>query len=219
VSGATLEVDYRFTWDRHFLFFAVIGCLISTLHINEFYYSHDTPKWFVYDIFSSLYIIYLLKYQRSIQLSYFGVTCITLLIYMLISTLWAPHKSASAEFVFRFINSLLLAYCLIKRFSQTQLLRLFLNTIFWSALFFSATFIIERYLLKSAFNVGTFSPIGFMNNAGQVFNIWIPGLVLYCYYSRHQRLRLLFGVFTLLIIISVLMEAAKSTLCKIRYRR
>ena len=198
----------KFNCDKRLACFAIVGCLISTLHISAFYYSHDTPKWFVFDIFSSLYVFYALKNQRQVQLSYLGIGAIVLLGLMVLSACWAPHKSASAEFILRFINALLLSYCLLKQFSKHQLLELFLNTIFWSAFVFCTVFIVERYLLQTRFNVGTFSPIGFMNNAGQVFNIWIPGLVLYCYYSRHQPWRLGLGALTLLIIISILMEAA-----------
>ena len=77
-----------------------------------------------------------------------------------------------------------------------------------SALVFSLVFIFERYVFEIPYNVGTYTPIGFMNNAGQVFNIWIPCLILYCYQQRNNRILCGLGFLGLLVVVSILMQAA-----------
>ncbi len=190
-----------------YYFILVTGLFISTLHFNVFYYSHDTPKWFVFDIATTLFVAYSLRNQKQIQFSYLGALVLTLIYLMVISLWWAPHKVAGVEFILRFTNAALVIYCLLKRYSQEKLLEIVLNTIFISALGFSCLFILERYILELSFNVGTFSPIGFINNTSAVFNIWVPGLVIYAVTYQKNRTKLVLSIFTLLVVISVLMEA------------
>jgi len=190
-----------------FYFLVLISVLISTLHFNWFYYSHDTPKWFIFDVGITLYVAYSLRKFREIQYSYIGIIVLALLYLMLISLWWAPHKVAGIEFIFRFMNSTLLVYCLLKNYSKERLTDLVLTVLFLSALCFSLLFVFERYILGSDFNVGTFSPIGFINNTSAVFNVWIPGLVIYAVKHRKQKTRLILSICTLLIVVSVLMEA------------
>ncbi len=191
------------------LLFAVVGGLISTVHISIFYYSHDTPKWFVFDCFTSLYIFFFFfKKGRQLRLSWPGSLVCILLSLSLISLWWAPHTVAGLEFFLRFFNASLLAYCLISSWSKEALTKILSWTVFWSALSFCLVFLIERYALQRPYNVGTFSPIGFINNAGHVFNIWIPCLAMFALQYRNRHKLLLSAVVILLIIVSILMEAA-----------
>jgi O-antigen ligase len=208
IVNASTKLQGMVAQDTAKIFCVVVGMLISTLHLDVFYYSHDTPKWFVFDIATSLYVIYSLKNKQQLQYSYLGALCVAL-IYLMVASLWiAAHKVAGLEFTLRFVNATLFAYCLFQNYSKDRLVELLLNAIFWSAFVFSLLFITERYILFVNFNAGSFSPAGYINNAGALFNLWIPGLVLFIYQNRRQKARLVLAVFSLLVVVSILMEAA-----------
>jgi tetratricopeptide (TPR) repeat protein len=79
---------------------------------------------------------------------------------------------------------------------------------FFSASAFVILFYLERYIFQNPTNVGSFSPLGFINNIGQVFNIWIPVFVLLIFNLR-LRMRLIAIVMPILIaLVSILMEAS-----------
>ncbi|MCJ8313976.1 MAG: O-antigen ligase family protein [Saccharospirillaceae bacterium] len=193
------------------LLLVLAGILISCIHLNYFYYSYDTPKWFVFDIITSLSIIYYFHNKQKILFSYLGLLILVFSYYMLISIIWAPNKMASVEFSLRFINAVLFIYLLAKQFNKKQLEVTFLKMCFWSALCFSLLFYFERYVLgHTNYNVGNYSPIGFMNNAGAVFNVWLPALVLYGIrqYQTNNRTLFIFCLITIIAVVSILLEAA-----------
>jgi len=185
----------------------IVGILISVLHLDLFYYSHDTPKWLIYDLATSLFIFFSLSHKNLIQYSVPGLLALMLIYLMIISLWWAPHKVAGLEFLFRFINGVLLIHFLLKKYDTAALTELFLNTVFYSAMAFSLVFITERYIFEIPFNVGTFSPIGFINNTSAVFNIWIPGLVIFAIVNYQNKLKFYGAALTLIVIVGVLMEA------------
>ncbi|MGI0117670.1 O-antigen ligase family protein [Zooshikella sp. RANM57] len=187
--------------------FLIVGALISILHINVFYYSHDTPKWVVFDLFLSAYALFCMGGRRVLSFSYIGCFVLIILYFMLLSLVWSPHKVAGLEFILRFVLTFLFGYCLIVCESEKKLWHLLMILVLVSAFAFSTVFMIEHYVMKITYNVGNFSPIGFMNNAGQVFNIWIPVLVAYCFQARNRKV-LILSIIILLLIVHVLMEAA-----------
>lgn len=189
-------------------FVVVAGILVSSLHLNVFYYSHDTPKWFVFDIATSLYVIYSLRTHRELRYGYAGLLSVAL-VYLMLASLWiASHKIAGLEFTLRFLNAILFSYCVLLNFSRDRLTEVLLETVFWSALTFSLIFVVERYIIKMEYNAGSFSPAGYINNAGALFNLWIPGLVLYIYQNRRHKHRVFWGAASLLVVVAILMEAA-----------
>lgn len=183
------------------------GMLICTIHINQFYYSYDTPKWFIFDVLLSLFIIRLWPKEQPLAISYLGTIALLTIFFSAFSLFYAPNLMMGIEFIMRFFLIFVSGYLLINKYNKYQILHLLLNTVVLSAFIFSLTFIIERYALKQSYNVGSFSPIGFMNNTGQVFNIWIPCLVLYIFLNRHHYLKVMAASSILLFIVSLLMEA------------
>lgn len=188
--------------------FLVAGALISTLHFDAFYYSHDAPKWFLFDLFLSSYIFYSLLRKNRIYLSYFSLLCVALLLMMALCMVQAPHRYAGLEMLVRYGLAVGFGYCLLQDFSQKKLGQLLMWVTLVSALSFSLLFILERFVWQLPYNSGTFSPLGYINHAGHVFNIWIPVLVLFCYQYRRAPLLLGVGIFTLLVVVYVLMSAA-----------
>ncbi|WP_422381160.1 O-antigen ligase family protein [Marinicellulosiphila megalodicopiae] len=193
------------------ILFLCAGILISCIHLNVFYYSYDTPKWLIFDLVTSFCIIYFFKNKQTIIFSYFGVVVLLFIYYMLASIIWAANKTAAIELSLRFINAVLFIYFLINHFDKDKLQTIFLNTCFLSALAFSILFYFERYVLgHTNYNVGNYSPIGFMNNAGAVFNVWIPALILNSIkqFQRKNTFLLITVIITTIAIVSILMEAA-----------
>ena len=207
-SAALGNLKYSQLIDMRSLLLLVSAILVSSLHLDIFYYSHDTPKWLIFDVATSLYIIYSLRSKALIQFSYAGAMILALSFLMLTSIWFAAHKIAGIEFTIRFINASLFAYCLLQNYTKDELTKLLIRLIFWSALAFSLIFITERYILAIDYNAGNFSPAGYINNAGALFNLWIPGLVLYIYQNRHRKIQLILSVFSLFVVVSILMEAA-----------
>lgn len=183
------------------------GILICTIHLNQFYYSYDTIKWFVFDIALTILTVRLWPKSNTFSISYLGILFLLVLSSSLISLFYAPNLMMGIEFIMRFSLVFLSGYLLIHRYNKQQLLQILLNTVVLSALVFSVVFIIERYVLGHSYNVGSFSPIGFMNNTGQVFDIWIPCLVLYIFLHRKHYLKAIVATTILLFIVSLLMEA------------
>ena len=109
----------------------VIGAIISVVHFQGFYYSYDTPKWFVFDVALSLYIFFSLKRHECWSFSYLGILFIFLLVLMLISLYRAPHTVAGVEFIVRFVLAGFGGYCLLKDYSKQRLVEITLNTVFF----------------------------------------------------------------------------------------
>lgn len=196
----------RDDWDRWCLILA--GICVSSLHIKQFYYSHDTLKWFAFDALISAFILF--NWKKNITLRVTPLMCLlfSLLAYMLISLFWAPNKMMGVEFIYRFFLVLTAGYLLHLNKDKHSLLKLMLDVVVYSACVFCVQFFVERYVLELPYNVGSYSPIGFMNNSGQVFNIWIPALVLYAFLNRSNYYKVALAVGLLLCVVSILMEAA-----------
>ncbi len=189
------------------------GALISCFHINLFYYSYDSPKWFIFEITTFALIIHFFftSPKKKLSFNFLGLTSLLLIYYMCISLIWAANKTAGIEFILHFINATLLIYVLLQKYDSARLISILLNTCFYSASAFCILFYFERYVLgHTNYNVGNYSPIGFMNNAGAVFNIWIPALILFIIkqYKIKNKTLLTSSIIITLLIVSILMEAA-----------
>lgn len=185
------------------------GLLISTVHVKNFYYSYDTPKWLIFDLSCiAMVVLFFIKEKLiKIRIGIVGAINGILISLMLFSLIWAPNKTVGLAFIFRFTFAALLIYTLSQKVPKDTLASWACCCISISASGFLIAFIIERYWLKLPFNVGSFSPIGFQNNSGHVFNIWIPVLA----YLTVKNIRRLTGVFYLFLCIglmSILLEAA-----------
>lgn len=192
-------------WMKLFLVFS--GCFISTVHWDVFYYSHDQLKWLVFDIALSIVAFVYWPKSPSAKFSYLGMLAIALLGFMIVSLIYAPNTVMGLEFIVRFSLVFLAGYALISRLDTKGLVNLLLSVSVLSAFAFCVVFVFERHLLKLPYNVGSFSPLGFMNNSGQVFNVWIPCLVLYIFLNRKSWLKAISVTLLLLCVVSILMEA------------
>jgi O-antigen ligase len=181
--------------------------LISTVHLKQFYYSYDSIKWLVFDVILSILVIVNWPKKHDFNISYLGLLFLALIAYMLFSLLYAPNIMMGIEFMMRFLLVFVLGHMLINRYSKRELLEWTLLAVVISALFFSVQFLLERHLFEFSYNVGSFSPFGFKNNAAQVFNIWVPCLVLFIFLNRHTYWKAALGSALLLFVVSILMEA------------
>lgn len=182
--------------------------LISTIHIDLFYYEYDAPKWIVFDVFLSIYALLNFKHLRNISLNKFGLALTCFLLTSLICSIQAPNFGEALQFIARLFLALTTGYILLSRYNTAEFKSLFITLVVYSAAAFVILFYLERYILQLDTNVGSFSPLGFINNTGQVFNIWIPVLVLATFtYIKQPRL-LLFIAPVLIAIVSILMEAS-----------
>lgn len=180
--------------------------LISTVHLKQFYYSYDTIKWFIFDFLLSVLVIINWPSKQQFRISYLGFLFISLIVYMLLSLLIAPNLMMGIEFIIRFFLVFVLGHMLINRYSKRNLFDWLLLSVVISSLFFSIQFMLERHLFEFGYNVGSFSPFGFKNNAPQVFNIWVPCLVLFIFLNRYNYWKAALGAVLLLFVVSLLME-------------
>ncbi|MDP2575239.1 O-antigen ligase family protein [Vibrio penaeicida] len=122
---------------------------------------------------------------------------------MVTSFVWSSHVYAGIEFLFRFALFGLSFSLLVTIYNREQRKNLLLSSSVLSATLFSITFFIERWM-NIPVNNGAFTPIGFTNNAGHIFNIWIPALCYIAWCNRFRFLCLLGVSFVLLSVLHVL---------------
>lgn len=201
-----MQSQIRSLFSNKYLFI-VSAILIATLHVSQFYYSYDSVKWFVFDVCLSLFVFSKWPENNEFRISYLGCLFLILTTLMLSSLFYAPNLMMGVEFLFRFCLVFISGCILITLYSKRSLLNLLINSSILSALAFSVLFVFERYVLELPYNVGSFSPLGFKNNAAQAFDIWVPCLVLYVFINRNYIWRTAGTVAILVFIISVMMEA------------
>ena len=211
IGGTLAALKFKMTLNQcnHFLLIGA-GVLISTLHISAFYYSYDAPKWAIYDIALSLSIFILAVKNRVsiVDISALGCINIAIIVVMLSSLYWAANPYAGIEWTLRYALAFLFITALLNSFSSRQLSTLCINIVVWSATAYCVVLIYERYVISlPRKGVGSFSPLGFQNIVGQVFNIWIPVLT-YVVLQNIKKPIVVFYFAVLLILIFVLIEAA-----------
>ncbi|CCN36083.1 putative Lipid A core-O-antigen ligase and related enzyme [Vibrio nigripulchritudo SO65] len=174
----------------------------TCVHWNGYFYSHDVPKWLFIDVLLSMFVLSNLR-KLACKLSYisflFGATAY----WIVASFVWSSHVYAGIEFLFRFVLFGLSFSLLVTIYNREQRKNLLLSSSVLSATLFSITFFIERWM-NIPVNNGAFTPIGFTNNAGHIFNIWIPALCYIAWCNRFRFLWLLGVSFVLLSVLHVL---------------
>lgn len=190
----------RILWLRLFIF---IMPLVSVLHWDAFYYSHDVLKWLVIDITLSFFI-YFNRHRFSFYWTLSSSLYLASGYLMVASLLWSDHSYASIEFIARFFIWGTALIILVTSYTRKELLNLLVLSSVWSSFVFSLVFIVERWIGVPV-NNGAFTPIGFTNNAGHVFNIWIPCLCYFLYQNRKDWLGVIIGLIALVIVCYVLM--------------
>lgn len=191
------------------IFIIVLGIAVSCVHIDSFYYSHDIPKWAFFDIGLSFFIFYLAA-KSGMDCAKFhtlGAINLAILLLMLASTYWASNPYAALEWTLRYGLACALVASLLHHYSAHNLTVLVRQIIVYSAAIFCLVFIIEVYILSVPRNNGTFTPIGFVNNAGHVLNIWIPVLT-YLFLSNIKKARSVFYFSLLAILVHIIIDGA-----------
>lgn len=189
-------------------FFPVLGVLISVVHLDVFYYAYDTPKWFIFDVALSLYVLCNSARLRTFDLSKTSILAIATLISTLLMSFKAVHISMAIEFTYRLLLTLLTVQVIALKHDRKSLIAIIEKTVFLSAVFFVAIFYIERYVFERSYNVGSFSPFGFINNLGQVFNIWLPVLIALTIRNMKRPAVLAILLPINILCVSILMEAS-----------
>lgn len=190
------------------VFFPILGVLISVVHLDVFYYAYDTPKWFIFDLALSLYALCNSARLRSFTLSKTSILAIATLISTLLMSFKAVHISMAIEFTYRLLLTLLTIQIISLKHDRKSLIAIIEKTVFISALSFVVTFYIERYIFERSYNVGSFSTFGFINNLGQVFNIWLPVLIALTIKNMKKPAILAILLPVNILCVSILMEAS-----------
>ncbi|MGF1718450.1 O-antigen ligase family protein [Vibrio kyushuensis] len=198
-----MNIDYsqptNCTWLR---VFPLVLAVTSSLHWSGFYYSHDVPKWLVIDILLCTFIFTQRRYL-SIDQSLVSLLFISVGYLMVSSIFWASHQYASIEFVLRFVLFGLSFSILNRAYTHAQRITLLIHSSVASSIVFSIAFLIERVIGLHVSN-GAFTPIGFTNNAGHIFNIWLPALFFYLFRKKHPKTTLLPTLFAISVLLYVL---------------
>ena len=190
-------------------YFTILFAITTVIQIDGLYYPFDAPKWLLLDLGLSIYLISHLT-TLKIHISWFSIIIGIAICLMIGSLFWASNVYAGIEFTLRFILYVLTCACLIQNYSSRQLSSLLTQTCFAAALLFCCVYFIDRYFDVPQ-KVGSYTPLGFINNAGHVFNIWIPFLLLYAIENRKNTLRLVTCIGILVAISFILMAVATRT--------
>ncbi|UAB71306.1 O-antigen ligase family protein [Vibrio sp. SCSIO 43132] len=185
-----------------FILFPIVTAIATNTHWGSFYYSHDVPKWLIIDIFVSAFIFFN-REKVKILPSYINTLFLLAIYWIATSLFWAEHIYAGVEFLLRFVLFGIAFSLLVKSYSQKQRIQLLLLTSILSACLFVIVFIAERWL-DVPYDNGAFTPIGFTNNAGHIFNIWIPALIFFLLRNSKNPILILISALALVGVLYVL---------------
>lgn len=178
------------------LYWCFFSALVSTVHHSQLYYQHDAPKWLLLDIALSLFVAVRIVTERAhFTLHSKGLLCLSVLVLCGLSAFWAPNFGAAIELFLRYSVLAVALYFLIKDIRLEGYSALPFWVAFTSSCSFFVVLVIERYLLGLPYSHGAYTPLGFINHAGQVYIFWIPllfwGAVKYTGWTRYSSLILL----------------------------
>ncbi|WP_054112527.1 O-antigen ligase family protein [Marinagarivorans algicola] len=178
------------------LYWCFFSALVSTVHHSQLYYQHDAPKWWLLDVALSIFVTVRIVTERAnITLHIKGCLCLSVLILCGLSVFWAPNFGAAIELFLRYSVLAVALYFLIKDIQLESYSDLPFWVAFTSSCSFFVVLVIERYLLGLPYSHGAYTPLGFINHAGQVYIFWIPllflGTIKYTGWIRYGSLILL----------------------------
>ncbi|KIM03611.1 MAG: hypothetical protein KU29_11425 [Sulfurovum sp. FS06-10] len=166
---------------NYFLITLVIttSLLLPLIHTNLFRYTFDTPKFALYDIVSSLITLYYFYYKKELHFSLLSLLNFILLVFILLSFFQASNIIYSFQFIFRFLNTIILI-AFIYDFLHKKIITIqcLANLILLSAFLFSLYYLYGIYVTPIFTSITSFSSIGHINYTAHVLNIWIPFLLL-----------------------------------------
>ncbi|WP_125718023.1 O-antigen ligase family protein [Pseudoalteromonas rubra] len=181
--------------------------LISSWSWDAFYYKFDVPKWIVLDLFICTGLTYAFIKKVDIEIGRVGWLCATLFVLMLASSLQAVNPYESVVFILRYVGSVLLCYLLLKSIWHRYGVTLLFDIVICSSAIFSLLYIESRINDYDLVHVTAFSSFGFVNNLGQVLNVWLPVLVAAILYQGKLNTRSICGAFSFIVCICALLES------------
>ncbi|KAF7781595.1 hypothetical protein PRUB_b0871 [Pseudoalteromonas rubra] len=185
----------------------LVSVLISIVSSDAFFYKFDVPKWIVFDFFICASLAYAYIKKVDIEISRLGWLSIVLLLLMFASLLHAVNYYEGVSFILRYAGSVLLSYYLLKSVWHRYGLKLLFDIIIFSSIIFSLFYIESRVIDYELVHVTEFSSFGFVNNLGQVLNIWLPVLVAAILYQRKVNTRSVCGTLSFIVCICALLES------------
>ncbi|WP_125557590.1 O-antigen ligase family protein [Pseudoalteromonas rubra] len=185
----------------------LVSVLISSVSSNAFFYKFDVPKWIVFDLFICASLVYAYIKKVDIEVGGFGWLCIALLLPMFVSLLNAVNYYEGVMFILRYVGSLLIACFMLKRVWQRYGIKLLFDSIIFSSVIFSLIYVESRINDYELIHVTAFSSFGFINNLGQVLNIWLPVLVAAILYQGKVNARSVCGLLSFIVCIFALLES------------
>ncbi len=183
------------------------AALISTVHFSAFYYQYDQPKWFIFEVSFATVITFLLTQQAQITFGPIAILCIALMYLMFCSLFWASHPLAGVEFIVHCGLAFALVNFIVNAISTEKLPLINNAVISIASLFFVMVFLLERGFSQGSYSIGSFSPIGFVNNLGQVFNIWLPLALVSVFIHKNKTLYKVFFLVLAFVLVFILSEA------------
>ncbi|WP_125779299.1 O-antigen ligase family protein [Pseudoalteromonas rubra] len=185
----------------------LVSVLISTVSWDAFYYKFDVPKWIVFDLFICTALIYVHIRKADVEIGRIGWLCALLLVTMLASLIHAVNLYEGVVFILRYIGSTLLCYMMLKSIWPRYGVTLFFDIVICSSVIFSLLYVESRINDYDLIHVTAFSTFGFVNNLGQVLNIWLPVLVAAILYQGKLNTRSICGALSFIICICALLES------------
>ncbi|MCG7534312.1 O-antigen ligase family protein [Pseudoalteromonas sp. OOF1S-7] len=185
----------------------LISMLISSVSWDVFYNQFDVPKWIVFDVFVGILLAYAVIQKVDIDITPLGSLCIGLLLLMFASLLHAVNHYEGTVLILRFTGCVLASYILLKCVWQKSGVKLLFDSVIFSSAVFSLIYIESRVNDYDVIHATAFSSFGFINNLGQVLNIWLPVLVAAILYQGRLNARSVCGFISFIICICALLEA------------
>ncbi|MEJ6472674.1 O-antigen ligase family protein [Pseudoalteromonas piscicida] len=181
--------------------------MMSTVSWNAFYNVFNTPKWIVFDACVTFALLHFCILKKNIEIGKLGKTYIIIILVMLLSLLKAVNLVEGVNFILRFSGSIFLSYYFITFLLPKLSKNLILDSILFSSLFFSLFYIYSRIQNYDDIHYTAFSTLGFVNNLGQVLNVWLPLLIASIWEQRKNKVKLAIGSFSFFVCIFSLLES------------
>ncbi|QTL37467.1 O-antigen ligase family protein [Pseudoalteromonas viridis] len=198
-------MNFNISW---FGFLTILASvLISSVSWDVFYYKFDVPKWIVLDLFICTVLTYAFIKKVDIEIGRVGWLCAALLVSMLASLIHAVNPYEGVVFILRYLGSTLLCCIMLKSIWHRYGVTLLFDAVICSSAIFSLIYIESRVNDYDLIHTTAFSTFGFVNNLGQVLNIWLPVLVAAILYQGKLNTRSVCGFLSFITCICALLES------------